>query len=85
MLRMRSWAPRKPDADNIALRQQGREAPPYVKPSAGAAPGGDFVHANHTRVREGIIVFGVSCMKPGDARMVIDRVRAELGSPSRRG
>jgi hypothetical protein len=55
-----------------------------VKPSAGAAPGGDFVHANHTRVREGIIVFGVSCMKPGDARMVIDRVRAELGSPSRR-
>jgi hypothetical protein len=67
-------------------RFDNRDAKPRlnVKPSAGAAPGGDFVHANHTRVREGIIVFGVSCMKPGDARMVIDRVRAELGSPSRR-
>jgi L-seryl-tRNA(Ser) seleniumtransferase len=47
--------------------------------------GNPSVHANHARVRDGIVVFGVSCMKPGEARMVIDRVRAELSAPSRRG
>jgi L-seryl-tRNA(Ser) seleniumtransferase len=36
------------------------------------------VHANHARVRDGIVVFGPTCMKPGDAAIVIERVRAEL-------
>jgi len=38
------------------------------------------VHANHTRVRNGIVVFGPTCMKHGDAAIVIRRVRAELGA-----
>jgi L-seryl-tRNA(Ser) seleniumtransferase len=41
------------------------------------------VHANHSRVRDGIVVFGPTCMKPGDAAMVVRRVRAELGSARR--
>lgn len=36
------------------------------------------VHANHARVREGIVVFGPTCMKAGDARIVTERVLAEL-------
>jgi D-glucosaminate-6-phosphate ammonia-lyase len=36
------------------------------------------VHANHARVRDGIVVFGPTCMREGDAAIVIDRVRAEL-------
>jgi D-glucosaminate-6-phosphate ammonia-lyase len=40
------------------------------------------VHANHSRVRDGIVVFGPTCMKPGDAAIVIERVHAELGSHS---
>ena len=36
------------------------------------------VHANHSRVRDGIVVFGPTCLKPGDAAIVIERVRAEL-------
>jgi L-seryl-tRNA(Ser) seleniumtransferase len=36
------------------------------------------VHANHSRVRDGIVVFGPTCMKPGDAAIVIERVHAEL-------
>ena len=40
------------------------------------------VHANHARVRDGIVVFGPTCMKPGDAAIVIERVHAELGSHS---
>jgi L-seryl-tRNA(Ser) seleniumtransferase len=41
------------------------------------------VHANHSRVRDGIVVFGPTCMKPGDAAVVVRRVRAELGSARR--
>jgi D-glucosaminate-6-phosphate ammonia-lyase len=40
------------------------------------------VHANHARVRDGIVVFGPTCMKPGQAAIVIERVRAELASRS---
>ena len=36
------------------------------------------VHANHARVRDGIVVFGPTCMRPGDAAIVVARVRAEL-------
>ena len=43
------------------------------------------VHANHARVREGIVVFGPTCLRPGDPAMVIARVRAELGSPTAAG
>jgi L-seryl-tRNA(Ser) seleniumtransferase len=43
------------------------------------------VHTNHSRVRDGIVVFGPTCMKPGDAAIVIERVHAELGSHSPRG
>lgn len=42
--------------------------------------GDPSVHANHTRVRDGIVVFGPPCMKHGDAAIVIRRVRAELGA-----
>ena len=41
------------------------------------------VHANHARVRDGIVVFGPTCMKEGDAKIVIERVRAELGAHAR--
>jgi L-seryl-tRNA(Ser) seleniumtransferase len=37
------------------------------------------VHANHSRLREGIVVFGATCLKPGDTAIVVRRVRAELG------
>jgi L-seryl-tRNA(Ser) seleniumtransferase len=40
--------------------------------------GNPSVHANHARVRDGMVVFGPSCMKPGDPAIVIERVRAEL-------
>ena len=40
------------------------------------------VHANHSRVRDGIVVFGPTCMKSGDAAIVIEQVHAELGSHS---
>ena len=43
------------------------------------------VHANHARVRDGIVVFGPTCMKEGDAKIVIERVHAELGAHSRGG
>jgi len=43
------------------------------------------VHANHARVRDGIVVFGPTCMKPGDAAIVIERVLAELGGRSAGG
>ena len=43
------------------------------------------VHANHARVRDGIVVFGATCMKEGDAKIVIERVRAELDAHARRG
>ena len=42
--------------------------------------GDPSVHANHARVRDGIVVFGPTCMKPGEAAIVIERVRAELAS-----
>src|SRR3954452_15086214 len=38
------------------------------------------VHANHARVRDGIVVFGPTCMRPGDAAIVVARVRAELNA-----
>jgi L-seryl-tRNA(Ser) seleniumtransferase len=41
------------------------------------------VHANHSRTRDGIVVFGPTCMKPGDAAVVVRRLRAELGSGHR--
>jgi len=40
--------------------------------------GDPSVHPNHSRVRDGIVVFGPTCMKPGDAATVVERVRAEL-------
>ena len=40
--------------------------------------GDPSVHANHARVREGLVVFGTTCLRPGDAAIVIARVRAEL-------
>ena len=43
------------------------------------------VHANHARVRDGIVVFGPTCMKEGDAKIVIERVHAELEAHSRGG
>ena len=36
----------------------------------------------NARVRDGIVVFGPTCMKPGDAAIVIRRARAELGPRS---
>ena len=42
--------------------------------------GDPSVHANHSRVRDGIVVFGATCMKPGEAAVVVRRVRAELDS-----
>ncbi len=38
------------------------------------------VHANHSRVRDGIVLFGPTCMKSGEAAVVVGRVRAELGA-----
>ncbi|MNC92817.1 hypothetical protein D3C83_93210 [compost metagenome] len=43
------------------------------------------VHVNHARVRDGIVVFGPTCMKEGDAAIVIERVLAELGSDASGG
>ena len=40
--------------------------------------GNPSVHANHARVRDGMVVFGPTCMKPGDPAIVVERVRAEL-------
>jgi L-seryl-tRNA(Ser) seleniumtransferase len=40
--------------------------------------GAPSVHANHARVRDGMVVFGPSCMKPGEPAVVGERVRAEL-------
>lgn len=40
------------------------------------------VHANHARVRDGIVAFGPSCLRPGDAAVVIERVRGELAGRS---
>jgi L-seryl-tRNA(Ser) seleniumtransferase len=42
--------------------------------------GNPSVHANHARARDGLVVFGPTCMKPGDPAIVVQRVRAELGS-----
>lgn len=36
------------------------------------------VHANHARVRDGVVVFGPTCMREGDVQIVIARVNAEL-------
>jgi hypothetical protein len=41
------------------------------------------VHANHARVRDGIVVFGPTCMREGDAAIVIARVHAELDAHAR--
>jgi hypothetical protein len=40
------------------------------------------VHANHARVRDGIVVFGPTCLRAGDAAILIERVLAELGADS---
>jgi L-seryl-tRNA(Ser) seleniumtransferase len=40
--------------------------------------GNPSVHANHGRVRDGLVVFGPTCLKPGDIAIVIERVRSEL-------
>ena len=42
--------------------------------------GNPSVHANHARVRDGVVVFGPTCLKPGDVATVIERVRCELGA-----
>jgi L-seryl-tRNA(Ser) seleniumtransferase len=42
--------------------------------------GDPSVHANHARVREGVVAFGPTCLRPGDTAIVIDRVRIELGA-----
>ncbi len=39
------------------------------------------VHANHARARDGLVVFGPTCLKPGDAAIVVERVCAELDAP----
>ena len=44
--------------------------------------GNPSVHANHGRVRDGLVVFGPTCLKPGDVPTVIERVRSELGAQS---
>ena len=44
--------------------------------------GNPSVHANHGRVRDGLVVFGPTCLKPGDVATVIERVRSELGAQS---
>ncbi len=41
--------------------------------------GNPSVHANHGRVRDEMVVFGPTCLKPGDGAIVIERVRSELG------
>jgi L-seryl-tRNA(Ser) seleniumtransferase len=40
--------------------------------------GNPSVHANHARVREGMLLFGPMCLKPGEAAVVGHRVREEL-------
>lgn len=40
--------------------------------------GNPSVHANHARVRDGLIVFGPTCMRESDPAIVVERVRAEL-------
>jgi D-glucosaminate-6-phosphate ammonia-lyase len=65
--------------DEDALGLTGRELAKRLQ------DGEPSVHANHARVRDGIVVFGPTCMKPGDAAIVIERVRAELGAHSRGG
>ena len=42
--------------------------------------GDPSVHANHARVREGVVAFGPTCLRPGDTAIVIDRIRIELGA-----
>lgn len=42
--------------------------------------GDPSVHASHARVRDGIVVFGPTCMRAGDAAIVIERVRAEFSA-----
>ena len=43
--------------------------------------GDPSVHANHARTRDGLVVFGPTCLKPGDAAIVVERLRAELDAP----
>jgi L-seryl-tRNA(Ser) seleniumtransferase len=45
--------------------------------------GNPSVHANHARVREGLVVFGPTCLKPGDIAIVVERVRSELARSPR--
>ena len=44
--------------------------------------GDPSVHASHARVRDGIVAFGPTCMKAGDAAVVVERVRGEFSSRS---
>jgi L-seryl-tRNA(Ser) seleniumtransferase len=46
--------------------------------------GDPSVHGSHARVRAGIVVFGPTCMKAGDAAVVVERVRAEFSSQGAR-
>ncbi len=38
------------------------------------------VHVNHARARDDVIVLGPTCLKEGDAAVVIERLRSELGA-----
>ncbi len=40
--------------------------------------GNPSVHVNHARMRDGLVVFGPTCLKSGDVRIVIERVRSEF-------
>jgi D-glucosaminate-6-phosphate ammonia-lyase len=61
----------------IAEHELGFSARELVKRLQDGDPS---VHANHGRVRDGIVVFGPTCLREGDAAVVIARVRAELSS-----
>lgn len=45
--------------------------------------GDPSVHVNHARARDGIIVLGPTCLKPGDAEILIQRIRAEFDAASK--
>jgi L-seryl-tRNA(Ser) seleniumtransferase len=42
--------------------------------------GDPSVHVNHARAREGVAVFGPTCLRAGDVEVLIMRVRTELGA-----
>ena len=76
------WPPRWP------RRRNGASTPPRCRRAPARSwprDGEPSVHANHARVGDGIVVLGPTCLKAGDAAIVIERVHAELGSHARGG